>query len=361
MEQQQDLLAPTAVYLKESVAPQAESMDWDSEVLFAALQGLGERSLLGLRVPQQFGGAAVSPETFQTFQLLVARYSGALAFLQTQHQSAVSFIAQSQNQALQQAYLPAMATGRRLVGVGFSHLRRQDDPPLKAIAVDGGYQLQGRVPWVTGWDIFQDFVVAATLPNEQSVFGIVPFQATLQAQGGCLRFSQPMALAAMTATNTVTAELKEWFLPQAQVIDLKSAGWIQANDKRNILRPTPLVLGCARSSLDILATAEQTKSFTFITEALFALQAELTKCHEAILQTQQHSHTSFTEKLALRAWAINLAVRCAHAAVTVSSGAANSIHHAAQRVYRETLVLTVSGQTPEIMRATLAECIRYDP
>jgi alkylation response protein AidB-like acyl-CoA dehydrogenase len=66
---------------------------------------------------------------------------------------------------------------------------------------------------------------------------------------------------------------------------------------------------------------------------------------------------SWEERLQLRAWAINLAVRCASAAVTVSSGAANYRYHAAQRVYREALVFTVSGQTTAVMEATLARLV----
>ena len=65
---------------------------------------------------------------------------------------------------------------------------------------------------------------------------------------------------------------------------------------------------------------------------------------------------TFEENLQLRSWAINLAGRSAQAAVTVSSGAANYKHHAAQ-VYREALMFTVSGQTTEIMEATLARLV----
>ncbi|MGA9379609.1 MAG: cyclase family protein, partial [Phormidium sp.] len=48
---------------------------------------------------------------------------------------------------------------------------------------------------------------------------------------------------------------------------------------------------------------------------------------------------------------------CAHAAITVSSGAANLKSHPAQRVYREALVFTVSGQTEGIKAATLQRLI----
>jgi hypothetical protein len=69
---------------------------------------------------------------------------------------------------------------------------------------------------------------------------------------------------------------------------------------------------------------------------------------------------TWEERLQLRSWAINLAQRCASAAVTVSSGAANYRYHAAQRVYREALVFTVSGQTTAVMEATLAQLVVSD-
>jgi len=62
--------------------------------------------------------------------------------------------------------------------------------------------------------LFQEFIVAA-LPDGQAVFGVVPFVETYQMRW-VITFSQPMALAAMTSTNTVTATLTNWFYPRAR-------------------------------------------------------------------------------------------------------------------------------------------------
>ncbi|HBE34341.1 MAG TPA: cyclase, partial [Cyanobacteria bacterium UBA11368] len=83
-----NLLELTESYLQRSVAPIANKIDTDWDTLFEALQGLGELGVLTLKIPTEWGGAGANEETFQSFQELVARYSGALAFLQTQHQSA---------------------------------------------------------------------------------------------------------------------------------------------------------------------------------------------------------------------------------------------------------------------------------
>ncbi len=218
---QQRLLELAESYLRESVAPLASEVDSDSEVLRDALKGMGDRFLLALRVPKAWGGSELSEETYRRFQQLVPRYSGALAFLQTQHQSAGEMLANSENDSLKQQYLPYMGNGQVLVGVGFSHLRRQGDPPVKAIPVEGGYQLAGEVPWITGFGFFQDFIVGAALPDDQAVYGVVPFVETVQEAGGALAFSQPMELGAIASTNTVTATLTHWFLAEDRVVFVK--------------------------------------------------------------------------------------------------------------------------------------------
>ncbi|MGB7445133.1 MAG: acyl-CoA dehydrogenase family protein [Coleofasciculaceae cyanobacterium] len=357
-DEQQALLKLAHSYLQESVAPQASAIDNDSEVLINALRGMGDRSLLALRVPKSWGGAGVSQETYRYFQQLVPRYSGALAFLNTQHQSAGSMLAKSENHFLKQQYLPEMGQGKVLVGVGFSQLRRKGDPVVKALAVEGGYQLTGKVPWVTGFRIFQNFIVGATLPDSRAVYGIVPFTATNQLTSGAIVFSQPMQLAAMQSTNTVSATLTNWFLAQESVVFIKPAGAIDENDRRNVLHHSFFALGCAQAGLDIIETAAKVKQLNFIEKAFDSLLGEFTHCQKAIMSASSEESKSFAEKLELRAWAINLAGRSAQAAVTVSSGAANYKHHGAGRVYREALVFTVSGQTTAVMEATLNKLLR---
>ncbi|MGI0485372.1 acyl-CoA dehydrogenase family protein [Pantanalinema rosaneae CENA516] len=349
------LLEQIEAYLQQEVSPHAITLDHDPQILGTALKGLGDRGWLALRVPERWQGLAVSEEMFRSVQELMARYSGALAFLQAQHQSAASLLCHSDNACLQQTYLPQMGNGQVLVGVGFSHLRRRH-PPLKATPVQGGYQLEGTVPWVTGCGYFQALIVAALLPDQQVVYGMVPFTPTIQTEGGRIDFSPPMPLAALTATNTVTAQFNHWFLPPEQVVLVKPIAAIQQADTLNVLHHSFFAIGCARAGLDLIQTTVTQNPLDFIQAAYHQLHQEWQACRSAIFAADSQP---YEEKLKLRAWAIDLAVRCAHAAVTVSSGAANHIHHAAQRIYREALVFTVTGQTREVMAATLARLTRH--
>ena len=331
------------------VAPQAAQLDRDPIALQQAFQNLGTHGLLGLKASKEWGGQAWDSQRIYRFTEQLARYSGALVFLQSQHQRCVQELSNSDNLGLKQQYLRDAIAGRMGLGVGFSHLRRQQQPVM-AKAIPGGYVFNGTVPWITGFGIFQQWMLAAQLSDGQAVFVLAPFHAVEAA----LSFSEPMELAALASTQTVTATLQNWFAPQELVLDIKPAGWIQAADMSYPLTHNCFALGCAQAGLDILARA-QSSTFPLIGETYQRLNSEVHQCRQATYKTLADPSQ---ERLRLRAWAIELAVRCSHGAVIVSRGAANFSHHAAQRVYREALAFSVSGQSHAMMQASLTQLAR---
>jgi len=343
-----DWVAQARQVLQEEVAPLANAADRDPEVLRGLWQTLGRHNLLALRRPRVYGGPGLPEPAFRRFQEEVARASGALAFLQTQHQSAGSMIAKSENSEIKDSCLPCMASGDVAIGIGFSQLRRPGPPIMQARESDGGYRLTGTVPWVTGLDIFDQFLIGATLPSGEAVFGLVPFTNT-DRDGGSIRFGTVMELAAMQSAQTVAAELHDFPLAHADVAFIRPPGWISGNDMINITLQGAFALGCAAAGIDLVRKAFERRRAEFLTETAEMLDAELSECRAAMAKTDDPEE----ERLRVRAWGIELAVRCAHAGIAAHSGAANSMAHDAQRVYREALVYTVSAQTTPIMEATL--------
>ncbi|MGK7923674.1 MAG: acyl-CoA dehydrogenase family protein [Spirulina sp.] len=345
-----DLLAQTQDYLK--TAPNPEAMEEKIEVLRQGLAGLGSRSLLALNVPQKWSKREIKKRDYFYFQEALARYSGTLAFTQTQHQTAGSFIANGDNETLKSDYLPQMSGGQILIGVGYSHLRRQGHPVLEATEVTGGYQVSGNIPWITGFNLFQEAVIAAILGADRILFALVPLSPSSRED---LRFSSPMSLAAMSSTNTVSGDCDRYFIPTDKVVSIKSRNWMQEKDRKSVLNATAFTLGCARSGLDIVENASRTQSA--IVNTFLILDARLKHCRQNILTAIEHQNLSVEKQLKLRANAIALANQCSLAAVTVSRGGANQKHHPAQRIYREVLVFTVTGQTNAVMEATLKQIV----
>lgn len=353
-----ELLQTVDDWLLDQVAPRAEQLNTEPKILLNAFKGLGDQGWLTLRVPVHKGGQGVSPNIYFGFQFLVARYSGALAFLQTQHQSAANFITNGNNDALHTTYLYDMSSGLRRLGIGFSHLRRPVSP-LHAVSVTGGYRLRGNVPWVTGHGIFEECIIAATLPDGKAIFGIIPLTDqphNSSISNSSINISAPLPLLSMAVTNTVSVELDNWFLPTHQVVDIKPANWLETSDRRGVLKAASLALGCAQAGLDCMTQAIEQKGWRSLTNDRNRLQQAVNDCLATCLEQIECSSLSESDvayRRSLRAQAIDLAGRCAHGAIAIVGGAANMLTHPAQRIYREALVFTVSGQTPELAQSIL--------
>ena len=247
----------------QTVAPLANQIDGDADKLKTVLQQMGDRNWLALKVPTELGGMDISEAEYRLLQISLARTSGALTFLQTQHQSAVSKLAQSQNESLRSRFFPGVARGKPLVGVGFSHLRRRGQPMVSATELaDGGYLISGNVPWITG-NSFDWFVLGATLEDGRELYGVLPLKDTVQNSGGKISYSQPMQLLAVAATNTVSAEIDRWYLSAADIVSINPPGTIHQSSQKNILNHGFYALGCAYAGLDLLENIAQNQAARF--------------------------------------------------------------------------------------------------
>ena len=339
--------APIDAFLRTWVPPRAAEIDRHIGALREALQEMGRVGILGLRIPRDFGGLDLPPVEFRRFQEASARASGAAAFLESQHQSACSLIARSSRQPLRERFLRKLATGEQTSGIAFSHLRRKGPPPVAATPVPGGYRLDGQLPWVTGWGLFTLCVTAAPLPDGRILFAVHPL-----GNSPTMRGSPPLELAAMSVTQTVTVEVREFFIPDGDVLDLHPATWIQENDRIAIALQSPLALGCAQAGIDVLRAEARAKNHAGMAGAADRLDGELDSVRTEAYRAMEE-RGDLERGLRARSAAIELAGRATHAAVIAAAGAGNLMSHPAQRVYREALAFSVLALSPPIQDAAL--------
>lgn len=335
-------------YLCLDVAPLAESIDQDGAILDWALQGLGDRRLLTLRVPKEYGGCGFSQQEYYGATVKIAAASGILAFLQTQHQSAATQIARF-GSAVQKALLPAMATGQVKIGVGFSHLRRSGKPALLATPRGKGFTLTGVIPWITGHGFFSRAIAGATLPNGDELYALIPLKTSQQTGGGQLDCGRALPLAAMNLSNTVSVALHQWQIEPEDLLVIKPAGSIQAGDRQKILHHGFFALGCAHGVLRFLEFAEFPQ--------IRPLQQQLKHLHRKMFAAIASPPAPYQTQLQLRIQAVVTAQQYAAIALTLAGGTGNLLTHPAQRLYREALMFSIFGQTQALRNATLQTLI----
>ncbi|MFN4278648.1 acyl-CoA dehydrogenase family protein [Thermosynechococcus sp.] len=344
----QPLLKDIQTYLRTVVAPTANRIDQQKSLLSESLQALGNLGIFRLGVPKAMGGVGCDRRTLWHLSVQLAQTSGALAFLVAQHQSALGMILEHPEGKVAQAHLADLMKGQVLIGVSFSHLRH-NPVDLQAQPTSGGYLLRGTLPWLSGFQHMTRFVAAALLPDRRILFALLPFINAQQTGGGILHLSLPLPLAAAPSTQTVQAEVVDWFVPPEDVVGVGEADWIVGRDRRQLLRGSAAPMGCAQASLQILAEHGDAK------DLYHHFRDRWHRLYDRIQGELETVNPPYHAQL--RAAAIHLAVQTAQAALVTIGGSALVLSHTVQRLYREAMLYTVSGLNAPLRRALREELL----
>lgn len=207
-----DFLESFQQFLVDRVAPRAAEMDRDSSVLREVFQEFKQQGGLNLLVPASEGGHVLSDEAYAEYRIQLARYGGALSFLQAQHQVAVTWLSRSPNQELVRSLCRRIVEDGLALGIGFLSPRH---PAFEIKQQDDAYILSGDIPWVTGHGFLQQVVTSFEYDGQRH-FTLLPFQATTSS-GGQVSYSEPVPLIVFNALNTVRAHLKNWLVRYDQI------------------------------------------------------------------------------------------------------------------------------------------------
>jgi alkylation response protein AidB-like acyl-CoA dehydrogenase len=333
-----ELLRPAAEQVDRTAVPRSHLDAWAAE------------GLLGLAGPRAYGGAQAPADVQREVAAVMAGACGSTWFVAAQHALPVTALAASPNEALRERRLAALCTGALLSGVAFSHLRRPGPPAVLATRVDGGWRFDGDVPWMTGWGLCDVVLLAGRTVGDEVVWVLVEAR-----EGAGLSASEPLALAAMGATRTVTLALDGLQVPDADVVEVGSAADWLAADALRTANATPNVFGLQRECVRRLAetaSARDDGTAAALAHALGQEGVRLRRVAETLLDDVPPEEL-VEDRLAVRASALELALRSATALVAATGGSAMSLDAAPQRLAREAVFLLVQAQTPPLREALL--------
>lgn len=219
---------------------QAEPLDrglLDGEVVLARL---AEAGLLRRGVPVEAGGAGGDVRDGVEAIAQVASHSLTAAFVFWGQRAFVEYLLHSDNAGLRQRLLPGLLSGETAGATGLSNamkfLSGLEQLGIVAQPRAGGWQLSGRLPWVTNLRK-SGFVVAAAV----DLPGAAPLVVALPHDLPGLERSDDLALLGLQSSNTAALGLTDALLGEQ---------WLIAEDARDYLpraRPSFLGLQCGMS------------------------------------------------------------------------------------------------------------------
>ncbi|CAM5778365.1 acyl-CoA dehydrogenase [Castellaniella caeni] len=152
-------------YCQEQLLPRVQAAFRHEKAEPAIFREMGELGLLGVTIPEQYGGAALNYVSYGLIAREVERVdSGYRSMMSVQSSLVMVPINAFGTEAQKQKYLPKLASGEWVGCFGLTEPDHGSDPGsmvTRAKKVPGGYSLTGAKTWITNSPIADVFVVWA--------------------------------------------------------------------------------------------------------------------------------------------------------------------------------------------------------
>jgi alkylation response protein AidB-like acyl-CoA dehydrogenase len=164
-EDQKAIIGPLREFLRAEVAPGASERDKSGAFPFDLVAQLGDMGVMGMQVPEEYGGAALDTATTARIVEEIAAVDGSLCLTVASHNSLCSghiMVAGSQEQHA--AYLPDLASAKKLGAWGLTEPGSGSDAAaLKTRAEDMGdhFVISGSKVFITQGTVGGTYVIVA--------------------------------------------------------------------------------------------------------------------------------------------------------------------------------------------------------
>jgi alkylation response protein AidB-like acyl-CoA dehydrogenase len=337
--------------LRESAEETDRLARWPGDQLLRC----AEAGILRWFAPPEWGGVAIRQSTLMRQLSRLASACLSTTFCLTQPAGVIARLAACENESLAKELIPELLSGRRFGSVGIAHLttsRRHVRPVMRARAADGGYVLDGEIPWSTGAKHSAWIVTGATLDDGRQLLAVLP----TDLPGVTVEATARMVGLSATCTGPVRCDgvrLEPRWLMAPVVADVLKYG---KGAGTGGLQTSALALGTASAAIDFLAD-EATRRADL--ERIVAGLREEWNTIDADLADLADGGTATTNE-DVRHRANGMALRAAQAALAAAKGSGYVEGHPAGRWCREALFFLVWSCPAPVTNATLCELARIE-
>lgn len=367
----QEMIAQTVRdFAEQHIKPQM--MEWDENQIFPvdAMKKLGELGLLGVLVPEVYGGAGLTYDEYVTAIVELGRVDPSVALSMAAHNSlCTGHILQFGNEAQKSKWLPKLATGQWIGAWGLTEANTGSDAMrMRCVAKEDGdaYILNGAKNWITHGISGDVAVVLARTGELLDSHGITAFVVE-RGTPGFFGGKKENKLG-MRASETAEMIFQDCRVPKENVLGQVGEGFIQAMKVLDGGRISiaALSLGIAKGALD--AAIKYSKEREQFGQPIanfqaigFKLADMATEIEAAELLTYQAAYLKnngkkvTTQSAMAKYYASEVCVRASVEAVQIFGGYGYTKDFPVEKFYRDSKLCTIGEGTSEIQKLVISK------
>ncbi|MBI2562295.1 MAG: acyl-CoA dehydrogenase family protein [candidate division NC10 bacterium] len=213
-------------FAENEVKPLAAEIDRADEFPWKLFSRMGELGLLGMTLPEEFGGSGADTVSWSLVEEELARASAAVADAQLLSKLMGDMILRNGTEAQRRKYLPPLARGEKICAIAQTEPGTGSDVAsiqTTARRERGGYVLNGTKRFITAAGVCHMAIVVATLDRAKGRRGITLFIAEEGTQG----FSRGSKDNLMGVRGLATGELvfEDCFVPEENRLGPEEEGF----------------------------------------------------------------------------------------------------------------------------------------
>jgi len=357
-------------FVTREVSPEAGELDRRSEFPGRAVRRLAEMGLLGMAIPEAYGGAGLDAAGSAIAIEEIARGSAALAVtVSVTNAVCAGPIVRYGTEDQKGRYLPRLARGEILGGFSLTEPDSGSDAAhLRTRAIRDGdfYSLTGEKAWVTNVQVGHLFVVLAATNADQGARGLTAFLVERDFPG--FSFAKIEDKMGLRSSLTGGLHLQDCRVPALNRLGEEGQGFKIAMSTLDAARIgiAAQSVGIARGALEeALAFAKQRKAFGqpisqfqaiqfMLADMATSIEAARVLVHRAA-QLRDRKDVPFTREASMaKLFASEMVNRVAYQAVQIHGAYGYSREFPVERFARDARVTTIYEGTSEIQRLVIA-------
>ncbi len=349
-------------------------MDWDESQEFPVhvFKQLGELGLMGVLVPQEYGGSGFGYLEYVTVITEISKVCGSIGLSVAAHNSlCTGHILQFGSEEQKKKYLPKLATAEWIGAWGLTEANTGSDAlRMKCIATKDGddYILNGTKNWITHGKSGDVAVVLARTGELLDSHGISAFIV----ERGTAGFSagKKENKLGMRASETAELVFDNCRINKSQLIGKEGEGFIQAMKVLDGGRISiaSLGLGIAKGAFEASVKYAKEREqfgkpigeFQGISFKLADMATQIEAAELLILQAAylKNQHLPMTKESAMaKYYSSEVAVRVSTDAVQIFGGYGYTKDFPVEKFYRDSKLCTIGEGTSEIQKIVIARAI----
>lgn len=360
-------------FAKKHIAPHAEEWDEHEEFPREVFRELGALGVMGMNIPEEYGGAGMDYVSSALALEEIARYDGSAALTVASHNSLGSghiYLAGTEEQ--KQKYLPDLASGEKLAAWGLTEPGSGSDASgmrTRAVREGDTWIINGAKTFITQGSYGDVTVVLASTSPEKQQKGITAFIVENDQPG--FSVSRKIKKLGMRASDTVELRFDDVEVPDSNRLGKVDHGFIDTLKilDRGRIGIGALGVGLARGALEeSLDYAQEREQFGNPISDFQATQFKLADMAteidaarllvmRAACMADNFSETGerFTRQASMaKLNASEVAMRATEEAIQIHGGYGYTREYPVERYFRDAKLLTIGEGTSEIQRLIIA-------